>query len=80
MNGHYARTPEPCRVTSQPGAWPAQLPAGQPTRWASVAVQAAVPAMLAGAGGTDLLEAHPDEHPSLVDHGAPVVLPVGVLA
>ena len=46
MNGHYARTPEPCRVTSQPGAWPAQLPAGQPTRWASSAAQAAVPAML----------------------------------
>jgi hypothetical protein len=49
-------------------------PVGQP------AVRSAVLAVLAGAGGTDLLDGHPDEHPSLVHHGAPVVVPVGVLA
>jgi hypothetical protein len=34
---------------------------------------------LSGVGGADVVDGQPDEDPLLVDHGAPVVVPVGVL-
>ena len=35
---------------------------------------------LAGVGGADVVDGQPDEDSSLVDHGALVVVPVGMLA
>jgi hypothetical protein len=35
---------------------------------------------LAGASGANVVDGQPDEDPLLVDHGAPVVVPVGVFA